>query len=96
MQEVNAMGSSRLNGGVRAEQLVTLNTEALKDRLNRVYDRLHRANDTRSSKSFSQEGLFEYLWDLKEVALLEGKSSVELPKNWLDELDQEEASISRC
>jgi hypothetical protein len=83
------MGSSKLNGGVRNEKLVTVTTDILKDRLNRVYNRLHTATDMRSSKSFSQEGLFEYLWDLKEVALLEGKSSVELPKNWLDELEQD-------
>ncbi len=83
------MGSSKLNGDVGHEKLVSVTTDMLKDRLNRVYNQLHTATEMRSAKSLSQEGLFEYLWDLKEVALLEGKSSVELPKNWLDELEQD-------
>lgn len=83
------MGSSNMNGGVGNEKLITVTTDVLKDRLNRVYSQLHTATETRTSKSASQERLFEYLWDLKEMALLEGKSSVELPKNWLDELEQD-------
>ncbi len=89
------MGSSKLNSGVRHEKLVTVTTDMLKDRLNRVYNRLHTGTDMRRAKSLSQEGLFEYLWDLKEVALLEGKSSVELPKNWLDELEQDTVVTAR-
>ncbi len=83
------MGSSNSNRSVRAEKLVTMTTDLLKDRLNRVYSRLHNTHGPRDAKIQSQEGLFEYLWDLKEVALLEGKASVELPKNWLDELEQD-------
>lgn len=80
------MDTAKSNSGMRTENMVTMNTDLLKDKLNKVYSSMHKAE----KKSFSQEGLFEYLWDLKEVALLEGKSSVQLPKNWLDELEQEE------
>ncbi len=64
-------------------QLVTVSTSTLKDRLNRLYD-------TRKGhpKTISQSGLFEYLWDLKELALMERKSSVEVPSTWLEELEE--------
>ncbi len=64
-------------------QLVTVSTSTLKDRLNRLYD-------TRKgqAKTISHSGLFEYLWDLKELALMERKSSVEVPSTWLDELEE--------
>lgn len=64
-------------------QLVTVSTSTLKDRLNRLYD-------TRKGqvKTISHSGLFEYLWDLKELALMERKSSVEVPSTWLDELEE--------
>lgn len=83
------MGSSNLNSSVRTEKMVTMKTDLLKDRLNRVYNRAHKGDD----KALAQDGLFEYLWDLKEVALLEGKTSVELPKNWLDELEQVDEQV---
>ena len=90
------MGSSKVSGGVRNEMLITVTTDVLKVRLNRVYSQLHTSTDMRTStKSLSQEGLFEYLWDLKEMALLEGKSTVELPKNWLDELEQDSLVSAR-
>lgn len=81
------MGSSNKSGGVANEKLITVTTDTLKSRLNKVYDHLHAS--TRTAKAGSKEGLFEYLWDLKELALLEGKSSIEVPKNWLDELEQD-------
>lgn len=64
-------------------QLVTVSTSTLKERLNRLYD-------TRKgqAKTISHSGLFEYLWDLKELALMERKSSVEVPSTWLDELEE--------
>lgn len=38
------------------------------------------------------EGLFEYLWDLKEKALLERRSTVEVPSNWLQELEEQQSN----
>jgi hypothetical protein len=35
-----------------------------------------------------RQGLFEYLWDLKEKALMEQSKSVEVPSNWLEELSE--------
>lgn len=82
------MGSSKTNGSVRTEKMVTLKTDLFKDRLNRVYDRMRHSNQ---SRHHSQKEFFDYLWELKESALLEGKSSLELPQNWLDKLEEEEA-----
>jgi len=78
------MGSSKQdrNGNVA---VVSVTTDLLKDKLNRVYSRFH----ARGSRSISHEGLFEYLWDLKEVALVEGKKSIDLPQSWLDDLETE-------
>ncbi len=67
--------SRKSNSG---EQLVLVKTADLKERLNRVYQTPARKLDGKS---------FEHLWDLKELALLEGKSSVQVPKPWLEELD---------
>jgi len=86
------MGSSKVNGNVRAEKMVTLNTDLFKDRLNRVYDRLRHGNQ---SRSLSQSEFFEYLWDLKETALVEGTPSLELPQTWLEKLEQEEDAITQ-
>jgi hypothetical protein len=60
------------------EQLIIVETAALKERLNKVYK-------ARSGKSEPKS--FDHLWDLKELALLEGKDSIEVPKPWLEELD---------
>lgn len=83
------MGSSKVTGDVRAEKMVTMETNLFKDRLNRVYDRMRHGSQ---SRSLSQNEFFEYLWDLKETALVEGKPSLELPQTWLEKLEQEETS----
>lgn len=73
------MGSSRLQNNVNVDvQMVTITTVTLKERLNRIYEW------RRNKRNFNS---FEHLWDVKELALLEGKTSVEVPKTWLDELD---------
>ncbi len=84
------MGSSKANGGVRTEKMVTMDTDLFRDKLNRVYDRIRHST---ASRNLSQNDFFEYLWDLKEKALMEGKSSLELPQNWLDKLEEEEFSM---
>lgn len=84
------MGSSKQHGSNSKVAVVSVTTDLLKDKLNRVYSRFHA-----NSRSMSHEGLFEYLWDLKEVALVEGKQSVELPTSWLEDLETELESPTR-
>ena len=65
------------------EQLTTVRTAHLRDRLNRLYDAV-RGNVT----TISCWSRFDYLWDLKELAVLEGRNDVEIPEHWLDELER--------
>jgi hypothetical protein len=37
----------------------------------------------------------DHLWDLKEKAILDGKSSVEVPQEWLNELISIDESVHR-
>jgi len=64
-------------------KLVALSTDVLRNRLNSMYTVLRTQPLVKTSRS----GMFEYLWDLKEVAVLEGKKSVDVPIAWLDELE---------
>ena len=72
------MGNSYSRFAVKNPKFVTVKVDALRDRLNQLYNSRH---------TLPNEGMFEYLWDLKERALLEGATSVELPSNWLDDLE---------
>jgi hypothetical protein len=63
--------------------LVSVPTELLRDRLNRLYGAVRR-----NARNYSAWGRFDYLWDLKELAVLEGRGSVEIPDSWLDELER--------
>jgi hypothetical protein len=67
----------------KASNLVTIPTDHLRDRLNRLYNAV-RGNP----RTYAIWGRFDYLWDLKELAVLEGRGSVQIPDNWLDELEQ--------
>jgi len=74
------MSSSRKeSGGNACDQLVTVETSTLKERLNSMYSAAR-------AKTAQLNG-FGNLWDMKEKALLEGKGSLEVPQVWLDELD---------
>lgn len=64
-------------------QLVTVRTDHLRERLNKLYDAV-RGN----SGTYAYWGRFDYLWDLKELAVLEGKNAVQIPDSWLDELEK--------
>jgi len=75
--EYNGVGSGEL-------KLSTVSTQSLREKLNRIYSAMHTHHGT-----FSSIGLFEYLWDLKELAILEGRQSVSVPASWLRELDDE-------
>lgn len=76
------MGSAKFGSQTENLKLASVSTVILKDRLNGLYKTMQRRPETMITP-----GLFEYLWDLKELALLEGKPSVEVPEPWLDELE---------
>lgn len=79
------MGSFQDSGARSGElKLVTITTDALKDKLNKMYDAMRA-----KPRALAATGLFEYLWDLKELALLEGRQSLQVPTTWLAELEED-------
>ena len=54
----------------------------LKEKLNALYWRAKQLNQTACHSE-----RFNLIWDLKEKALVEGKAAVEIPGDWLQELD---------
>ncbi|MBK9205272.1 MAG: hypothetical protein IPL73_23165 [Candidatus Obscuribacter sp.] len=64
----------------KSDSLVIIETSILRDRLNQVYKNRHLL-------AHSLE--FDSLWDLKEKALLEKRSTVEVPDTWLNEIQDE-------
>lgn len=64
------------------EKLVSVKTAELKERLNRLYSGM------RLTGRKGDMGRFDYLWDLKELALMEGRPSVEVPETWLDDIEK--------
>lgn len=70
------------------KDLIQVDVSSLKSRLNHVYQTRRSNGRSRSNRSIlNHDGLFEYLWDLKELALIEGKEQVEIPSAWIQELD---------
>ncbi|MBI4532624.1 MAG: hypothetical protein HY711_01655, partial [Candidatus Melainabacteria bacterium] len=65
--------SANKNQSQEDQTVVTVSTTKLKERLNKVYDTIRL-----QPRHASNSGLFEYLWDLKELALLEGRGSVQV------------------
>jgi hypothetical protein len=80
----NPKESPNSPGGKKPEcmNMVSVETETLKNELNHLYDAMRECTKGGSPTP----GLFEYLWDLKELALIEGRESVQVPTKWLDEL----------
>lgn len=74
-------------GSANNKKLVSVSTDALKDQLNRVY--AGRRSQGKLLTDGIPQGLFDYLWDLKEKALMEHNATVEVPGNWLDELEHD-------
>ena len=80
-------------------RLVSLNTDVLKTQLSTLYA-FHKTikkpvlkrSDFYGSNT-TEECLFDHLWDLKEMALLQGKSKIDVPEEWLNEL---ESSLLAC
>ncbi len=89
------MGSSKSTGSKaasakdrsQAEAMISVETVQLKDKLNRMFTTMHGAKADRTHDS-----VFDRLWDLKEMAILEGKKTIELPSQWLNELEAAEQS----
>jgi hypothetical protein len=83
------MGSSKRTGSKAAtahncqsEAMISVDTSQLKEKLNRMFTAMHGSKADRSN-----DRVFDQLWDLKELAILEGKKTIELPSQWLSELD---------
>lgn len=71
------MGSSSHK---HASQTVSVGLDNLKEKLNVLY-KMRRTQPEAGPEAF------DHLWDLKELAIVEGRSSVEVPKSWIDELN---------
>lgn len=67
------------------EKIVSVKTSDLRQRLNALYARM-RGNA--AQRQFGDSGRFDYLWDLKELALMKGSQSVDVPESWLEELEK--------
>ncbi len=80
------MGTAKKKGD---KELVTVETDVLKERLNMLYQS-RRGQGHRLDMPGASEGVFEYLWDLKEKALLDRRTKVDVPRNWLDQLEHEQ------
>lgn len=63
-------------------ELVTVDLATLQNNLNKLF-----ASKNRRQLSRIYQDDFDYLWDLKELALLEKKQLVEVPGTWLSEMD---------
>lgn len=78
------MGSSQSHEKKESNRrLITMSTDSLKERLNRIYDAMRRRDH-----KLAHSSLFDYLWELKELALTEGRETVEVPPAWLEDLEQ--------
>ena len=67
-----------------SDKLVSLKTSDLRERLNRLYAGMRKSG---AERKLSDNGRFDYLWDLKELALMQGTGSVNIPESWLEELE---------
>lgn len=67
------------------QDVVRIDTSKLRDRLNTLYDCL-RANYG-SRVDSDRNSHFVRLWDIKEQALISKEQSVQIPRSWLDELE---------
>lgn len=65
----------------KGESVVKVSTADLRSRLNHLYSALRNSGRSESLR-------FDYLWDLKELALMEGRQNVDVPETWLDELER--------
>lgn len=64
------------------EKQYSMDTPELRERLNRLYLLVRNVSTPERRRHF------ELLWDLKELALMERRLSVEVPESWLEDLEQ--------
>ena len=65
------------------DNIVSVDVDHLKQRLNRLYNAVRG-----TTQASAHWGRFDYLWDLKELAMIEGRKSVDIPDAWLDEFER--------
>jgi hypothetical protein len=85
------MVSSRKSADTAAQAIVSMQTSQLKEKLNQVFNGIHGRQT--GSRAIPRDAAFDKLWDLKESAILEGRATVELPSQWVAELDQ---AVNQC
>ena len=66
------------------DRTVRIATSQLKQKLNAMYVRKHVKHGT-LEPAFEK---FNDLWDLKELALLERRESVDVPESWVAQMDE--------
>ncbi len=68
--------------GMKPKNLfVSIETAALKEKLNRLYVSM------RQGRTQLQPRHFQDLWDLKELAMMESSTAVLVPASWLEEVE---------
>ena len=82
-KQTGSKAASEKKSCCQSEAMISVETWQLKEKLNRMFTAMHGSKAERSPDS-----IFDRLWDLKEMAILEGKKTVELPGHWMNELDQ--------
>lgn len=79
-------GGRMLNYMAEQARVVRIETVTLKQKLNDLY-KCVRAQNSLDSQLAWTTGKFAYLWDIKELALVEQQATVEIPYMWLEELE---------
>jgi hypothetical protein len=67
------------------DKTVRIATSQLKQKLNAMYVRKHVKKNGTLEPAFEK---FNDLWDLKELALLERRESVDVPESWVAQMDE--------
>ena len=68
---------------------VVINTGNLREKLNSVYQAIKSGNHRSGTPRH-----FYDLWDLKELAMLEGHDTVTIPRGWLEEIEKDSSFVS--
>ena len=82
--------AKRTKASMEGRTMKSISVRTLQDKLNSLYRR-GRAQDQAPGRPRH----IDYLWDLKEMALIAGKSAVEVPVEWLVELEQYGAAANQ-
>jgi hypothetical protein len=77
------MGMESLRPVINEIEMTEIPTKFLQEKLNKFYNLLRT-----TPKDPSSSGLFDYLWDLKELALVNHEDTIDIPSKWLVQLDE--------